>query len=92
MLFLAERFDLVSLLDASSPPPPLPPTTVLGFLGAGSIEKSPPELGLVSGAAEEEVVEVSSESLSSLLPYATKDMIADVTIKYYSSAVTRGHG
>lgn len=36
-----------------------------GFFGAGSVEKSRPAVALLSGVAE---VEVSSESLSSLLP------------------------
>lgn len=48
-------------LDAASFPPAADPDA----LGAGRKEKSPPPLGLLSAAAE---VEVSSESLSSLLP------------------------
>lgn len=55
----AEGFAFFSFLGPSFPP------AAPGFFGAGRREKSPPVLTLLSGAAE---VEVSSESLSSLLP------------------------
>lgn len=45
--------------------PSLPPAAGPKALGAGRKDENPPRLDLVSGAAE---VEVSSESLSSLLP------------------------
>lgn len=77
LLFPAEGFALGSLLAAAP-----------AFFGSGSTEKSPLDLGLLSAAAE---VEVSSESLSSLLPYATKDMFAGIT-EGEMSAETREHG